>query len=153
MKDNREVFQFHLPFGLDEMRNSIVLYTVSLAAITLIANVCNYYLSYLTIYANSRLEFTLSQVADVLLPLVVFAASYFISAIPQKISRWIVPAIGSVVGSLIGTETGWLLFGHYFFPLDWAWTAIFNSSWSAYVAAAIGGGFAEKYLRTKKEGK
>lgn len=135
------------------MRDSIVLYAVSLAVLTLLASVCNYYLTYTSLFANSRIEFTLLQAAVVSLPLVVFVTSYFISTIYRKVNHWIVPSIGSVVGSLIGAEIGWLYFGHYFFPLDGVWTAIFNESWVAYVAAAIGGLFAEKHLSTRKEDK
>lgn len=153
MKGNQEVFRPHLHRIIHEVRDSTVLYTVSLAVLTLIANVCNYYLTYTSLFANSRPEFTLLQAAVVSLPLVVFVASYFISAIFRKVSGWIVPSIGSVVASLIGTEIGWLYFGHYFFPLNGVWTAIFNESWTAYAAAAIGGVFAERYLSTKKEDK
>lgn len=153
MKSDQDVFQSHLRLVTDDMRNSIALYTVSLAALTLMGNVCNYYLTYISLYASSSVEFTLSQVAVVSLPLVVFVASYFISAVFRIKDRWVAPSAGSAVGSLIGTEVGWIYFGHYFFPLDGVWTAIFNETWTAYVAAAIGGCFAERYLRISKGAK
>lgn len=151
MKRKQVVFQSHLPFGIEDMKGSLVLYTLTLAAITLLANMASMFLPFISFVVNSSyLVFILPQVGIVLLPFMVFGIAYVLSVRHQMVTRWSIPISGAVIGAIIGIELGWQMFGIYFAALDGPWSPFLTMWWSGAVTATIGGSFAGQYMRIKE---